>query len=72
MLEEKTLDRSISHNRQLETPEAKAKWFQSLSMPERMELFCAFTDLALSAHPSLQEKKYAQPTAERIQVISAK
>ena len=29
---------SISHDRQEETPEAKARWFQSLSMSERMDL----------------------------------
>jgi hypothetical protein len=30
---------SISHDRQEETPEAKALWFRSLSITERMEMF---------------------------------
>jgi len=62
---------SISHSRLDETPEAKVRWFRSLSMSERMELLCSFTDLALTANPSLQEQKHAQPIAGRIQVISA-
>ena len=62
----------ISHDRQLETPEAKAQWFQSLPLSERMELLCSFTDLALSINPSLQEKKNAQSVTGRIQIISSK
>ncbi len=37
---------SISHDRNEETPEAKARWFQSLSLSERMELLCAFRGIA--------------------------
>jgi hypothetical protein len=62
---------SISHSRSDETIEAKARWFQSLSLYERMDMLCAFTDLALSANPALQERKHAQPIAGRIQVLSA-
>ena len=61
---------SISHDRKEETPEAKARWFQSLSLAERMEIFCEFTDLILEVNPSLPEKKIAQPIAGRIQVIA--
>lgn len=63
---------SISHSRSDETIEAKARWFQSLSLSERMDMLCAFTDLALSANPTLQERKDAQPVAGRIQVLSRK
>jgi hypothetical protein len=62
---------SVTHSRDEETPEAKARWFQSLSMSERMDLLCEFTDLALSVNPALQERKLAQPVPGRIQVISA-
>lgn len=62
---------SISHTRTDETAEAKTRWFRSLTLPERMEMLCAFTDLALSVNPSLQEKKLAQPVAGRIQIITA-
>ena len=37
--------------------EAKARWFQSLSMAERMEVFCSFTDLALSVNPHLKDRR---------------
>ncbi len=49
-------DGSISHSRLEETPEAKVRWFRSLSMSDRMEMLCSFTDLALSVNPSLQER----------------
>ena len=62
---------SVSHDRREESPEAKARWFRSLPLSERMELLCAFTDLALTAHPALVERKDAQPVAGRIQVILA-
>ena len=62
---------SISHDRSEETPEAKVRWFRSLTMADRMDMLCSFTDLALSVTPSLQDRKHAQPIAERIQVVSA-
>lgn len=62
---------SITHDRGEESIEAKARWFQSLTLSERMDMLCAFTDLALSANPMLQERKHAQPVAGRIQVLSA-
>jgi hypothetical protein len=40
-------------------------------MSERAEMLCAFTDLALTVNPALQEQKDAQPVAGRIQVVSA-
>jgi hypothetical protein len=51
----------ISHNRSDETIEAKVKWFKSLSLSERMDLLCSFTDLALTLNSGLPEKKDAQP-----------
>jgi len=35
-----------------------------------MELLCSFTDLILTANPSILEKKNAQPIKGRVQVIS--
>jgi hypothetical protein len=61
---------SVTHDRSEESLEAKARWFQSLSLSERMDMLCAFTDLALSVNPTLQEQKHAQPVAGRIQVLS--
>lgn len=60
----------IHHERDQESIEAKTRWFRSLSMAERMEVFCSFTDLALSANPRLKDRTHAQPIAGRIQVLS--
>jgi len=60
----------ISHDRNDETIEANALWFRSLSLSERMDVFCAFTDIALELNSQLPDKKYAQPTKGSIQIIS--
>jgi len=36
-----------------------------------MDVFCDFTDLALSVNPDLKDRNHAQPIAGRIQVLSA-
>ena len=64
------IDKAISHDRQEETPEAKARWFQSLSLSERMDLLCSFTDLILSNNPEIVEQKDAQPIAGCVRVLS--
>lgn len=61
---------AVSHDRKDETAEAKARWFQSLPLSERMALLCSFTDLALDVNPGLQDMKDAQPTKGRVQVLS--
>jgi len=37
----------VTHARSEETMEAKARWFRSLPLSERMDMLCSFTDLAL-------------------------
>lgn len=64
------LNPTISHTRQAESPEAKARWFQSLTLAERMELLCSFTDLVLENNPTIMEQRDAQPTSKRIRIIS--
>jgi len=62
----------VSHDRKDESLEAKARWFQSLSPADRMEVFCSFTDLALTLNPSLARKgidRDAQQTEGRVRVI---
>jgi hypothetical protein len=61
----------ISHNRSDKTIEAKVKWFRTLNLSERMELLCAYTDLALELNPQLPDKKNAQQAKRRIQILSA-
>ena len=63
------MKKSISHNRDKETIVAKAKWFQSLSLKERMDIFCQFTDLILENNPKIAKKKYVKPSTGRIQII---
>jgi hypothetical protein len=64
------MDAFISHNRQDESIEAKARWFQSLSIQERMDLLCSFTDLVLEINPKIAEQKDAQPVEGRVLVLS--
>lgn len=60
----------ISHDRKDETIEAKVRWFRSLSLSERMEMFCNFTDLAMEINPELPDRKYAQQTKGRVRILS--
>ncbi len=64
------VDRTISHDWQDENIEAKARWFQSLSLAERMDMLCWFTDLMLAANPKIVERQDAQPLAGRIRVLT--
>jgi hypothetical protein len=61
---------TISHDLAEETPEAKARWFHSLSLWERMDLLCFFTDLVLENQPLITERKDAEPIAGRVRVLS--
>jgi hypothetical protein len=64
------MDNVISHSYDEETIEAKARWFRSLPLSERMNIFCSFTDLILEMNPSLPDKKDAQQAKRRIRVLS--
>lgn len=64
-------DFGISHSWSDETLEAKTRWFASLSMAERMQIFSDLTDMALSINPSLMEKDHVEPVTGRIQIFSA-
>jgi len=63
---------TVSHQRSEESPEAKARWFQSLPLADRMDLLCSITDLALTANPRMADAKDqdAQQTHRRILVLS--
>jgi hypothetical protein len=64
------MNHKISHSRADETLEAKALWFRSLSLEDRMDVFVAFTDLALELNPKLPDKKDAEQAQRRIRIIS--
>jgi hypothetical protein len=61
----------ISHSWEEETPEAKARWFQSLPLTERMNALCSFTDMVLENNPKiLDQKNNAEPTTANFQIVS--
>ena len=60
----------ISHQWEDESPEAKARWFQSLSVYQRMELFTSYTNLILEVNPSLLETKDARPVTDRVRILT--
>jgi hypothetical protein len=60
----------VSHDPAEERPEAKAAWFRSLSMEERMELLCEITNLALEINPSIQDKRDDGPPSGSVQTLS--
>ena len=62
--------KQISHSIKDESIEAKALWFRTLPITDRMEMLCDFTDLALEINPDLAGKKDAQPTQGRVRIIS--
>ena len=66
----KNMIASISHDIRDESLAAKARWFQSLPLEERMDIFVAFTNLILENNPDVVKKKYVRPASERIRVIS--
>ncbi len=63
---------AISHSWEAESIEQKARWFQSLSLEERMELFCQYTDLLLALNPEIleQKRRNAQPVEGRVLVVT--
>jgi hypothetical protein len=61
---------SITHDRQEETIEAKALWFRSLTLAERMEMLCEFTELLLMTNPRIMEQHNAQPIEGRVLILT--
>jgi len=62
---------TIGHDKNQESIEAKTRWFRSLSIADRMDVFCSFIDLALSVNPNLKDRTHAEPIPGRVQVLSA-
>jgi hypothetical protein len=59
---------SISHDRDEETPEAKARWFQSLTMEQRLAHFAEFYNLALQLNPDIVSLKDVPPPSARVRI----
>jgi hypothetical protein len=62
--------RGVTHDRSEESPFAKARWFQSLSIEERLRLFCEVTELAIARNPELLKGNDVRPVEGRTQVLS--
>ena len=61
---------SVTHDRQEETIEAKTLWFRSLTLAERMDMLCAFTELLLLTNPKIVEQRDAEPVEGRVLVLT--
>jgi len=61
---------SILRGWSAESPEAKARWFQSLTINERLDIFCELAELVLAANPKLLDAKHAEPIPGRVQVLT--
>ena len=59
----------ISHSFEEETPEAKARWFQSLPLSERMDMLCFFTAIILENNPGIVERIDVKSTSRRVRVL---
>jgi hypothetical protein len=60
---------SISHDWNEESALAKARWFRSLSVDERMQVFVEMTDLIIGLNPSILDAKDAKPIPGRVRVL---
>jgi hypothetical protein len=60
----------ISHDRSEESDDAKAVWFQSLALEERMQLLVEFSDLVFQNGVRKREPVSAESTSGRIRILS--
>ena len=63
------MEMAISHSRDEETIDAKARWFQSLSIEERIAVFDAFTEFILSVNPNIANYKDAEQIKRGIRIL---
>jgi hypothetical protein len=61
----------VSQDRSEESSEAKARWFQGLSMEDRMGLLVELVDFVMALNPSIQEAADAEPPQGRVRVLGA-
>ncbi len=65
------MNNQIVHDIQEESIEAKARWFQELTMGERMKNLCDFTELAMVLNPKIGDQRIVKSITGRVQVLSA-
>ena len=64
------MNKSVSHTFADESIEAKAAWFRTLSVEERMNVLIEVTNLIFENNPEVVNKKHARPASDRIRVLS--
>jgi hypothetical protein len=63
------LEPKVIQSREAETIQAKALWFKSLTVEERLDIFCEITEMALALHPELAQGTHVTPLPANTQVI---
>ena len=61
---------SVSHSFADESIDAKAEWFRTLSIEDRMNMLVEFTNLIFENNPEVVKKKHARSASDRIRVLS--
>lgn len=61
---------SISHGWAEETPEAKARWFQSLTPQERLDLFSEWMEIIFENNPRIADCKDDEAIAKGFRILS--
>ena len=64
------MEERVTNGRNEESTEAKARWFQSLSLVERMDYLCAVTDLVFQTNPQIARKKHVESITGRVRVLT--
>lgn len=59
----------VSHDRDEESIDSKARWFRTLSPEERIALLAEWTELVLQNNPRLIGVKDAVPVEGRVRVL---
>lgn len=60
---------SVSHDRSEDTPEGKARWFQSLTMEQRLAIFMDAFKLTLEINPNIIKANDAGPVRKGVQIL---
>lgn len=63
------MKKEVSHTFEDEAIESKTRWFKSLSIPQRMDMLCLFTDMILENNPKIIEKRDVKSLTGRVQVL---
>ena len=59
----------ISHSREEESIEAKARWFRTLTPEQRLAMLAEWTEIVLQNNPRLIGVKDAIPVEGRVRVL---